>query len=91
VLSGYEILKALQKQGFNVVGRKGSHIRLKKKGPEGTWIVTVPVKKAIKPITLMSIIKQSGYTKQEFLGFFGKRRKSKKQEGGCAGHWRMKS
>ena len=72
VLSGHEILKALQKQGFNAVGRKGSHIRLKKKLPEGTWIVTVPVKKEIKPTTLMSIIKQSGYTKDEFLKLFRK-------------------
>jgi len=37
VVSGREVIKALAKAGFQVVGRKGSHIRLKKKvnGVEG--------------------------------------------------------
>ena len=30
VVSGREVVKALQKVGFMVVGRKGSHIRLKR-------------------------------------------------------------
>ncbi len=30
-VSGLKIIKALGKAGFQVVGRKGSHVRLKKK------------------------------------------------------------
>ena len=33
VVSGHEVIKALTKAGFEVVGRKGSHVRLKKKTP----------------------------------------------------------
>lgn len=31
VLSGLRVVKALSKAGFQVVGREGSHVRLKKK------------------------------------------------------------
>jgi predicted RNA binding protein YcfA (HicA-like mRNA interferase family) len=35
-LSGRQVVKALSKAGFEVVGRKGSHVRLKKKTPTKT-------------------------------------------------------
>jgi len=35
VLSGREVIKALRKAGFTVVGQKGSHIRVKRKAIEG--------------------------------------------------------
>jgi predicted RNA binding protein YcfA (HicA-like mRNA interferase family) len=70
VLSWHEIIKVLRKEGFIIVGQKGSHLRLKKKTEQRAFIVTLPKKKEIKPGTLMSIIKQSGYTKQEFLRLF---------------------
>ncbi|MGQ9722813.1 MAG: type II toxin-antitoxin system HicA family toxin [Candidatus Jordarchaeum sp.] len=40
-VSGRKIIKTLTKIGFEVVGRKGSHVRLKKKN-DRTLIVVVP-------------------------------------------------
>ncbi|HEC76565.1 MAG TPA: addiction module toxin, HicA family, partial [Thermoplasmatales archaeon] len=34
IVSGRKIVKALQKAGFEIVGRRGSHIRLKKREGE---------------------------------------------------------
>ncbi len=72
VLSGYKIVKALEKEGFKIVGRKGSHIRLKKKSNDETFIVIVPDHPEITPGTLLSIIRQSGMKKDEFLKLFEK-------------------
>ncbi len=66
-LSGRQVVKALSKAGFEVVGRKGSHVRLKKKTTTKTYIVIVPLHPEIKKGTLKSIIRQSGLSPQEFL------------------------
>ncbi|MCL2475818.1 type II toxin-antitoxin system HicA family toxin [Candidatus Bathycorpusculum sp.] len=51
-LSGSKIIKALSKAGFQVVGQKGSHVRLKKKTFSGINIVIVPIHPEIKKGTL---------------------------------------
>jgi len=61
------VIKALAKAGFKVVGRKGSHVRLKKKTQAKTYIVIVPMHPEIKRGTLKSIIRQSGLSPSEFL------------------------
>ncbi len=66
VLSGKEIVKILLKNGFQIVGRKGSHIRLKKREADKVFIVIVPDHKEIPPGTLKSIIRQSGKSEEEF-------------------------
>ncbi len=71
LLSGREIIKALSKEGFEVVGRKGSHVRLKKKIDGGAWIVTVPDYGEVPTWVLKSIIRQSGMTSEQFLELFG--------------------
>jgi len=67
VISGHQVIKALSKAGFKVVGRRGSHIRLKKKTPIKTYIVIVPIHPEIKRGTLNSILRQAGLTREEFL------------------------
>ena len=67
VVSGQRIVKALKKVGFEIVGRKGSHIRLKKKTNEKMFIVTVPNHPEIAKDTLYSIIRQSGMSREEFI------------------------
>ncbi len=67
VVSGQQIVKALKKAGFEIVGRKGSHIRLKKKTDKGVFIVTVPDHREIAKDTLHSIIRQSGMRRNEFI------------------------
>jgi len=67
VVSGHEVIKALTKAGFEVVGRKGSHVRLKKKMPNKTYIAIVPLHPEIKMGTLKSILRQAGLTREEFI------------------------
>ena len=67
VVSGHKAIKALTKAGFEVVGRKGSHVRLKKKTPTKTYIVIVPLHPEIKTGTLKSILRQAGLTREEFI------------------------
>lgn len=67
VLSGKEIIKALAKVGFEIVGQKGSHVRLKKKTKKETRITVVPIHSEVAIGTLHSILRQSGLTKEEFL------------------------
>jgi len=65
--SGREAVKALRRVGFEIVGRKGSHIRLKKKTDRQVFIVIVPDHRELARGTLISIIQQSGLTREEFL------------------------
>lgn len=66
VVSGRKVVKALTRAGFEVVGRKGSHIRLKKQRGR-TLIVVVPDHKEIERGTLISILKQASLDREEFI------------------------
>ncbi len=71
MVSGRRVVKALVRAGFAFVGRRGSHIRLKRvAGP--TRIVIVPDHKELAPGTLLSIIRQAGFTREEFLALIKK-------------------
>ncbi|MBI3051837.1 type II toxin-antitoxin system HicA family toxin [Candidatus Woesearchaeota archaeon] len=49
VVSGAQVLKLLQKEGFSVTRQRGSHVSLHKKFPDGTMaLVVVPLKSEIK-------------------------------------------
>jgi len=67
-LSGYKVIQTLQKIGFQIVSQKGSHVRLKKKTSKETKIVIVPLDDELTPGTLLSVIRQSGMTKDGFIG-----------------------
>jgi predicted RNA binding protein YcfA (HicA-like mRNA interferase family) len=67
VLPARKVLKALYKAGFEIVGRKGSHIRLKKKTATEVRIVVVPDHPEIQIGTLRSILRQAGISREEFL------------------------
>ena len=62
-----EVIKLLSKSGFEIVGRKGSHIRMKKKTGQETLILVVPDHKEIAPGTLLNIIRRSKINKEQFL------------------------
>ncbi len=66
-VSGSVVVKNLQKIGFEIVSQKGSHVRLKKKTSTETRIVIVPLHSELTPGTLLSIIRQSGLKKDEFI------------------------
>jgi predicted RNA binding protein YcfA (HicA-like mRNA interferase family) len=67
VISGKELIKILQKNGFDIVGKKGSHIRLKKITTERIYITVVPLHNSIAPGTLLSILKQTGLEKDDLV------------------------
>lgn len=68
IVSGSEVIHALQRIGFEIVGQKGSHVRLKKKTSKETRIAIVPLHDELTPGTLLSVIRQSGLTKEELIG-----------------------
>jgi len=63
LLSWREIVKALEKAGFQVARQKGSHMILVRKD----CVLPVPKHEEIKRGLLMAIIAESGLTKEEFL------------------------
>ena len=67
LVSGNDVIKLLQKEGFVVVRQKGGHVSMHKKVNNKTLLVVVPLKKEIKKGTLLSIIKQSGMTREDFI------------------------
>ena len=67
LVSSDNVLKILSKKGFVVVRQRGSHICLHKKIENKNYLVVVPKKKEIKRGTLISILKQAGMDRKEFL------------------------
>jgi len=66
VISGREVAKILTRLGFKIVGRKGSHIRLKKNNKQ-TLIVIVPDHRELAQGTLRAILRQANLKPEEFL------------------------
>ena len=66
-LNGHQIIKAMQRDGFEVVRVSGSHHMLRKPG-KSLCKVSVPVhgSQDLPPGTVRSIIKQAGLTIEEF-------------------------
>ena len=60
ILSGADTRDILERHGFVEVRRRGSHVVMQKRTPEGTVTVPVPDHAELKLGTLASIIRQSG-------------------------------
>jgi len=67
VVSGREVIRILTKIGFEIVGRKGSHIRLKRRRNKELLIVVVPLHRELARGTLRSILRQANLTLEDFL------------------------
>lgn len=63
VLSGAEIVKALERLGFEQVRQRGSHVVLKRGGAG----CVVPLHKEVKVGTLAGLLRQAGLGHDEFL------------------------
>ena len=63
VVTGPQLLGALQRVGFEVARQRGSHVQVRREEPDGT-VVTFPVPvhvgKAIKRGTLSGILRKAG-------------------------------
>ncbi len=64
-LSGKEVIKALEKTGFHIKRRKGSHVVLRKEKPFAQ--VVVPDHKNIDTGTLDSILDGANLSTEEFI------------------------
>jgi predicted RNA binding protein YcfA (HicA-like mRNA interferase family) len=64
ILSGKEIIKALNKIGFVPVRQRGSHVFMRH--PDGRRTV-VPIHKEVNKSTLMDILSQTRLSKDELL------------------------
>ena len=58
-ISGWKVVKLLQKEGWEVVSQKGSHMKLSKDSDLGKVTVIIPQHKVLKKGTLSSILKMS--------------------------------
>ena len=67
VISGREIVKVLTRIGFEIVGRSGSHIRLKRRRDKELLIVIVPMHRELAKGTLRSILRQANLTHEDLL------------------------
>jgi len=67
ILSAREVLKVLNSIGFQITRQSGSHMILVKFADGKKFTVVVPRHDEIAKGTLLSIIAQSGLTKEEFL------------------------
>ena len=69
-VSGQEAIKVLcNKFGFQITGRKGSHVRLSKTIENGKIGTVIPVHKELKIGTLKAILKQANILEEEFSKF----------------------
>lgn len=67
VLSGAEVVRALERLCFEQVRQRGSHVVMRR-GNVGT---VVPLHKELKAGTLAGILRQVGMTQDEFIGAVG--------------------
>ena len=67
VISGKELVNALEKAGFIVVRQKGSHVSLQKITDEGTYRTVVPLHTRLAKGTLIDILHQTGLSKEELI------------------------
>ena len=66
VLSGQEVCRILERQGFTEVRRRGSHVVMQRRDVSGTITVPVLNHAQLKIGTLLSIIRHSGIPRTEF-------------------------
>ena len=69
VLSGIKVVKALSRIGYELDHQTGSHMILRHK-EEPHRRLTVPNHDEIAKGTLLTIIRQSGLTRDEFMDLF---------------------
>ena len=57
VISGRQIVKILARIGFITVGRKGSHVRMKRQRGKEVLIVIIPMRRELAKGTLGSVLR----------------------------------
>ena len=63
ILSGKQLVRVLEKSGFQVVRQKGSHVSLQK----GVYKAVVPLHDELATGTLLGILKQCGLSRENLI------------------------
>lgn len=63
VVSGKEAVRAFERLGYEQARQKGSHVFMRRKGHRS---ISVPLNDPIKRGTLRSLIRDAGFTVEEF-------------------------
>lgn len=66
VVSGREVVKALERAGFVFIRQRGSHVKMRRAAGEKPITVTVPMHDPLKRGTLHRILKTAGLSVEEF-------------------------
>lgn len=66
-ISGAEAIRALERLGFTQARQRGSHVVLKRVGPNGATGCVVPLHTELATGTLRGILKQAGVSAEEFV------------------------
>ncbi|MBU0636432.1 type II toxin-antitoxin system HicA family toxin [Candidatus Micrarchaeota archaeon] len=69
ILSGRKLLRVLHEKNFELDHQTGSHFILRE-NKKPFRRVTIPNHKSLAPETLLSILKQAGLSREEFLALF---------------------
>jgi predicted RNA binding protein YcfA (HicA-like mRNA interferase family) len=67
VASGRQVVRALERIGYRVVRRRGSHIRLRDETNPNHLPLTVPDHKTVKPGLLRKLLRDADLTIDEFV------------------------
>jgi predicted RNA binding protein YcfA (HicA-like mRNA interferase family) len=67
VVSGRQVVRALERAGYRIVRQRGSHIRLRDESNPNHFPVTVPDHKNLKSGLLRQILRDANLTVDEFL------------------------
>jgi predicted RNA binding protein YcfA (HicA-like mRNA interferase family) len=66
LVSGQEVIRALERLGFVAGRQRGSHVVLKKQTPDGEIGCVVPLHRELAPGTLRGILKQARINQEDF-------------------------
>ena len=67
ILTGLEIIKTLEKNGFIIIRQKGSHVFLRQKNDNRTTVVPIHKGKDIDRSLLSKILNDAGLSVEEFI------------------------
>ena len=67
ILTGLEIIKVLEKNGFIIIRQKGSHVFLRQKNDKRTTVVPIHKGKDIDRSLLSKILNDAGLSIEEFI------------------------
>jgi len=68
-ITGEELVKALEKEGFEIARQRGSHVQMRKfvEGDKVTFPIPIHKGKTLKPGTLQGILRKAGISVERLI------------------------